>query len=80
MRRSVKAVLKSGYLTRDESLAIRFEKALESNEEIMGEGAALAVTCEEFGVELEDHAYILIEIPTGNWWKVSHLPVKEDAR
>lgn len=80
MSRHVDYVMKSGYLTSSERQAIDFERVLEANEELMGEGAAMAVTCEQFGVELEDHAYILIEIPEGEWWTVAHLPVNEKKK
>jgi hypothetical protein len=76
MSRDVQEVLQSGYLTEAEKQAMDFELALEANEERMGEHAAMAVTCEQFGVELEDHAYILIELPDGDWWEAENLPVR----
>lgn len=76
MSRDVTDVLKSGYLTRAEARAIKFEHALEANEEMMAEGAALAVTCEQQGVALEDYAHVLIELPDGDWWDAEHLPVR----
>lgn len=45
--------------------------------EQMSEGAALAMTCEEVGIGIEDYAHVLIEIPDGDWWKAQHLPVRE---
>lgn len=76
MSRHVTEVLKSGYLTAAEQRAIAFEKALEANEELMAEGAALAVTCEQFGIEIEDYAHVLIEIPDGDWWEAESLPLR----
>lgn len=79
MSRDVKEVLKSGYLTKAEKKAMDFELALEANEEIMGEGAAMAVTYEQFGMEVEDHPYVLIELPDGDWWEAEKLPVGKAA-
>ena len=79
MSRDVKDVLKSGYLTKAERKAMDFELALEANEEMMGEGAAMAVTCEQFGMDVEDHAYVLIELPDGDWWEAEKLPVRSRA-
>lgn len=44
-------------------LAIRFSDALEENEEHMGEGAAMAVTCEQFGVDWCTGHEILMDHP-----------------
>jgi hypothetical protein len=79
LSRDVKEVLKSGYLTPAERKAMDFELALEANEETMGEGAAMAVTCERFRMEIEDHAYVLIELPDGDWWEAEKLPVHDRA-
>lgn len=76
MSRDVREVLKSGYLTADERAAIDFEEALEEAEKHMGEGAALAVTCEQAGIEIDEYASILIELPDGDWWDATHLPVR----
>jgi hypothetical protein len=76
MSRDVKEVLRSGHLTKAERKAIDFEVALEANEEMMGEGAAMAVTCDQFGMEVEDHPYVLIELPDGDWWEAAKLPVR----
>lgn len=80
MSRNVTEVLKSGYLTEAEKQAIDFEIELEDNENSMGEAAALAITCEQQGVDLEDYAHVLIELPDGDWWKAKHLPVKGDTQ
>lgn len=79
MSRHVDEVLKAGFLTKAEKYAMEFELALEANEEQMGEGAAMALTCEQFGVDYEDHPYILIELPDGDWWHVEKLPVNKAA-
>lgn len=76
MSRHVDEVLKSGYLTESEKQAMDFELALEANEEEMGEAAAMLVTCEQFGMDWDDHPYVLIELPDGEWWKAKELPVK----
>lgn len=76
MSRDVSEVLKSGFLTKAEKRAMEFETALEANEEKMGDGAAIAVTCEQFGVDYEDYPYILIELPDGDWWNAERLPVR----
>lgn len=41
--------------------AQEFSEALEDNEDMMAEGAAMAVTCEQFGISLEDGYELLIE-------------------
>jgi len=74
--RHVSEVLKSGYLTQEERLAIDFERALEDNEEHMGEAAAMAVTCEQFDIEWDEHPHILIELPDGHWWEAEKLPTR----
>lgn len=79
MSRDVKEVLKSGYVTKAERLAMDFENALESNEEHMGEQAAIGVTCEQFGVAYDDYAEILMEMPDGDWWEAQALPVRGQA-
>lgn len=76
--RHVDDVLASGYLTPDEKQAMEFEYALEANEETMAEGAAIAVTAEQFGIEPHEYAEILISLPDGEWWKAEHLPVKDE--
>jgi hypothetical protein len=75
MSRPVADVLRSGYLTPAERAAIYFEKAIEDAEDTMGEGAALALACERVGIEIDEYAELLIEIPDGEWWLVEHLPV-----
>jgi len=75
--RDVSEVLASGYLTPSERQAIDFELALEEYEKQMGEGAAMALTCEQFGIDVEDSGYILIRLPDGDWWEAEHLPVQE---
>lgn len=55
-----------------------FENALEAAEEEMGEAAAMAVTCEMAGVEVDDAAALLVELPDGEWWKAQHLPVRSE--
>lgn len=74
MSRNISDVLASGYITEDERVAIDFEEALEANEECMGEQAAIAVTCEQFGVGYDDYALILIELPDGDWLEAKALP------
>lgn len=77
MSRKVEEIIKSGYLLPKERRAIDFELDLEDNEKNMGEQAAIMVTCEQHGIEYEDYAYVLIEIPEGEWWKCEKLPVKK---
>lgn len=79
MNRHVDEVLKSGYLTEEEKFAMDFELTLEANEEKMGEGAAMMLTCEQTGCDYEDHPYILMELPDGEWWKAENLPVRASA-
>ncbi len=39
-----------------------FAEALEANEEMMSEGAAMAVTCEQFGIEHMDGIDLLVSL------------------
>ena len=77
MSRSIEEVLKSGYLTASERLAIDFAEDLEANEEEMSEGAAMALTCEEYGLEHSDISECLLKLPDGEWWKARDLPTKD---
>ncbi len=77
MSRPLKEVLESGFLTSEEDEAIRFATVLEDNEEHMGEGAAMAVTCSQYGIEVDESGEVLMNLPDGEWWKAEHLPVKE---
>lgn len=64
------------YLTKAQKFSIEFATRLEENEESMPEQAAIAVTCEQFGVDYEDYAPIMFDLPDGNWWEYADLPVK----
>ena len=46
----------------NKSKAEAFAEALEDNEECMGEMAAMAVTCEQFGISEDEGYALLIEI------------------
>lgn len=48
---------------------IQFALDLEDNEERMGEGAAMALTCEQYGIEPHEGYEVLIALPDGNWWE-----------
>ena len=54
-------------------LIIEFALDLEENEEHMGEHAALAVTCAQYGIDCDVGYDWLINLPDGPWWL-------EDAR
>ena len=53
----------------DREKIARFALALERNEESMGEGAAMSVTCQEFGFDwltcLPDSGH-----PESKWWEI----------
>lgn len=51
---------KLGY--KREDLAEAFADMLESNEEVMGEMAAFAITCEMFGIDEDDGYSLLAEL------------------
>lgn len=48
--------------------AIEFALDLEANEERMAENAAMAVTCEQYDIEMEQGYDWLISLPDGPWW------------
>lgn len=48
--------------------AIEFALDLEENEEHMGEGAAMALTLEQYGHEWGDQNDVLLMLPDGAWW------------
>lgn len=50
-------------LTKRQKKAVEFNKALCENEEDMGEGAAMLVTCEQFGLEYMDGIELLCDHP-----------------
>ena len=78
MSRTVNAVLASGYLTEVEAKAIEFAQALEENEDLMAENAAMAVTCEQHNLRDTSAGYgLLLELPDGEWWRADSLPVKK---
>ena len=79
MSRTVEEVLASGYVTAEEEKAIDFALDLEDNEASMGEGAALALTCEMNGYDIDDYAEIMMELPDGDWWLAKDLFQKDDV-
>jgi hypothetical protein len=52
----------------DQQRAIEFALDLEDNEGRMGEMAAAAVTCENYGIESWEYVEVLIMLPDGPWW------------
>ena len=46
---------------------IEFALALEANEDRMGESAAMAVTCEQYGISPEEATDWLLMLPDGPW-------------
>lgn len=61
-KRKIEKIRKKHGLDR-EMKAIEFLSCLEANEEVMGEGAAMAVTCEIYGLEMHDGYELLADHP-----------------
>lgn len=78
-RRTVQQCLESGYVTPIEKQGIDFLSDLEDNEKHMAEGAAMAVTCEQHGIDWGDQGDVMFGAPSGEWWRAAELPVKERA-
>ena len=47
---------------------IEFALDLEVNEECMAENAAMAVTCEQYGIDIDVGYEWLISLSDGPWW------------
>ena len=54
--------------TFDVQRAIEFALDLEDNEKSMPEGAAMAVTLEQYGLEYGDQNDVLMMLPDDAWW------------
>jgi hypothetical protein len=57
-----------GSETFDRQRAIEFAIDLEEAEVVMGEGAAMGVTCEQYGIDMEEGYDWLISLGNCPWW------------
>lgn len=48
--------------------AIEFALDLEDNEETMAEQAAMHVTCDQYGIGVDEGYDLLVSLPDGPWW------------
>jgi len=48
--------------------AIEFALDLEENEKHMAEGAAMAVTLDQYGLDYGDQVDVFLMLPDGDWW------------